>query len=61
MDSVSRDRSGGWEYPFSEFVSFMEMDYKESLKAYLDVLESHVHSEFAQKKTKIMELFVEDY
>jgi hypothetical protein len=33
----------------------MEMGYAESLKAYLDILDSHVHLEFA-KKTKIIEL-----
>ena len=39
---------------FPNYLSFMEMGCAESLKAYLDILDLHVHAEFA-KKTKIIE------
>ena len=55
LETAPEDENTPLPSSFPDYLSFMEMGYKESLKAYLDVLESHVHSEFAQR-TKIMEL-----
>ena len=56
MDCLSReDENTPLLSSFPDFLSFMEMGYTESLQAYLDVLEYHVHSEYA-KKTEITHL-----
>jgi hypothetical protein len=55
LETAPEDENTPLPSSFPDYLLFMEMGYKESLKAYLDVLESHVHSKFAQR-TKIMEL-----
>ena len=55
LESAPEDDNTPLPCSFPDFLSFMEMGYKESLNAYLDALESHVHLDFA-KQTKIMEL-----
>ena len=55
LESAPEDENTPLPSSFPDYLSFMEMGYAESLQAYLNVLESHVHSEFA-KRTKIMEL-----
>ena len=54
LETAPEDENTPLPSSFPDYLSFMEMVYAESLKAYLDILDSHVHSEFA-KKTKIME------
>ena len=55
LESAPEDENTPLPSSFPDYLSFIEMGYAESLKAYLDFLDSHVHSEFA-KKTKIIEL-----
>ena len=55
LETAPEDENTPLPSSFPDFLSFMEMGYAESLQAYLDVLESHVHPEFA-KKTEIMHL-----
>jgi hypothetical protein len=55
LETVPENEDTPLPSSFPDFLSFMEMGYTESLQAYLDALESHVHPEFA-KKTEIMQL-----
>ena len=55
LEAAPEDENTPLPSSFPDFLSFMGMGYAESLKAYLDVLESHVNPDFA-KKTRIMQL-----